>query len=94
MTKATLTLTLVLASIACWGVMIEKFLTLGRLAREARAIKEVEQPQGDGLAAEVLRAGGAEWREGRDDDETAGEFRDRIERAMRSVFAARAARAV
>jgi biopolymer transport protein ExbB/TolQ len=80
---------LVLASIACWGVMIEKFITLGRLGREARAIKEIEQPQGEGLAAEVLRAGGAEWREGRDDDETAGEFRDRIERAMRSVFGAR-----
>ncbi|MBR0642998.1 MotA/TolQ/ExbB proton channel family protein [Plastoroseomonas hellenica] len=80
---------LVLASIACWGVMIEKFITLGRLAREARAIKEIEQPQGDGLAAEVLRAGGTEWREGRDDEESGGEFRDRIERAMRSVFAAR-----
>lgn len=80
---------LVLASIACWGVMIEKFITLGRLAREARAIKEIEQPQGEGLAAEVLRSGGVEWREGRDDDETAGEFRDRIERAMRTIFSAR-----
>jgi biopolymer transport protein ExbB/TolQ len=86
--KAVMAL-LVLASIACWGVMIEKFVTLGRLAREARAIREIEQPQGDGLAAEVLRAGGAEWREGRDDEESAGEFRDRIERAMRAVFATR-----
>lgn len=80
---------LVLASIACWGVMIEKVITLGRLSREARAIKEIEQPQGEGLAAEVLRAGGTEWRDGRDDEETAGEFRDRIERTMRSIFAAR-----
>jgi len=94
---------LVLASIACWGVMIEKFLTLGRLAREARAIAAIDQPQNalrapsqvagrgqeGGLAADVLRAGGAEWREGRDEEESVGEFRDRIERAMRHVFALR-----
>jgi biopolymer transport protein ExbB/TolQ len=82
---------LLLASLACWAVIVEKALVLRRLAREASglaAAMPATPAQGEGLAAAVLRAGQAEWREGRDPAESAGEFRDRLERAMRAALAA------
>ncbi len=87
---------LLLASLACWAIILEKTVTLHRLAREARLLA-TEQPDaaplgllpgGEGLAAATLRAGHAEWREGRDQAETAGEFRGRLEHAMRAAIAA------
>ncbi|MCB4820376.1 MotA/TolQ/ExbB proton channel family protein [Roseicella aerolata] len=83
---------LALASLACWAIILEKTVVLRRLAREARALAAQARvrpdgaaPAGEGLAAVTLRAGHAEWREGRDHAETAGEFRDRLERAMRGA---------
>ena len=79
---------LLLASLACWAVVIEKALAFRGLAAEARRLaaearaEGATPPSGDGLAARVLRAGHAEWREGRDTGETAGEFRARVEQAM------------
>jgi biopolymer transport protein TolQ len=87
---------LLLASLACWAIIIEKAVTLRGLAREARLLAAErseagpmgEPPGGEGLAAVTLRAGQAEWREGRDAAETAGEFRGRLEHAMRAAIAA------
>ena len=83
---------LLLASLACWAIIVEKAVVLARLGREARALAAAAPtavpPEGDGLAAAVLRAGQAEWREGRDPAESAGEFRDRVERAMRAALSA------
>ncbi|TDH63822.1 flagellar motor protein MotA [Dankookia rubra] len=83
---------LLLASLACWAIIIEKAVTLRGLARQARLLAEerpdAAPPAGEGLAAATLRAGQAEWREGRDPAETAGEFRGRLEHAMRAAIAA------
>jgi len=90
---------LLLASLACWAVIIEKAMVLGRLKREARSLATLAAegsstaPEGEGLAAAVLRAGLAEWREGRDPAESVGEFRDRLERAMRAALSATLRRA-
>jgi biopolymer transport protein ExbB/TolQ len=83
---------LLVASLACWAIIIEKAVTLRGLAREARLLTaerpDGAPPAGEGLAAATLRAGHAEWREGRDAAETAGEFRGRLEHAMRAAIAA------
>jgi len=83
---------LLVASLACWAIIIEKAVTLRGLAREARLLAaerpDAAPPTGEGLAAATLRAGQAEWREGRDAAETAGEFRGRLEHAMRAAIAA------
>ncbi|CAA9225533.1 MAG: Tol-Pal system protein TolQ [uncultured Craurococcus sp.] len=94
---------LLLASLACWAIIIEKTILFGRLKREAAGLAALAgsgailPPEGDaakdGLAGAVLRAGLPEWREGRDPHESAGEFRDRLERAMRAAVAATLRRA-
>ncbi|UFN48674.1 MotA/TolQ/ExbB proton channel family protein [Roseomonas sp. OT10] len=91
---------LILASVACWAIMVEKVITLGRLRREIRRFAEAVHaggtttgPQGEGLAARVLRAGVREWREGRDHSESRGEYRQRIEHAMRAAVGATLRRA-
>ncbi len=94
---------LLLASLACWAIIIEKTILFGRLKREAAGLAAlagsgaITPPEGeagkDGLAGAVLRAGLPEWREGRDQHESAGEFRDRLERAMRAAITATLRRA-
>ncbi|RYJ01683.1 MAG: flagellar motor protein MotA, partial [Acetobacteraceae bacterium] len=85
---------LALASLACWAVILEKAVLFRRLKREARSLVALADsgsiiaPEGEGLSGAVLRAGLPEWREGRDTGETAGEFRDRLERAMRGAVTA------
>ncbi|MFC7735388.1 MotA/TolQ/ExbB proton channel family protein [Roseomonas sp. GCM10028921] len=78
---------LALASVACWGISIEKIAATRRLRAEARrlaaAVSGGTTPEG-GLAAEVVAAGAREWHEGRDADESRGEYRERMERAMRA----------
>ena len=68
---------LALASIICWAIIVEKSMLLGRLKREIRGLvaaaapgagqQALPSPQGEGLAARVLRAGTREWRDGRDE---------------------------
>jgi biopolymer transport protein TolQ len=83
---------LVLASLACWTVVFEKCVLLTRLGRQVKLLAAAGDPakgtapQGDGLAAGVLRAGAREWRDGRDASESRAEYRDRMERAMRAVL--------
>ena len=82
---------LVLASIACWGIIIEKIATARRLRAEARRLAEAAAggtPPAEGMAAEAIRAGAREWHEGRDPSESRGEYRQRIEAAMRAPLTA------
>jgi biopolymer transport protein ExbB/TolQ len=88
-------LLLVLASVACWTVIIEKAATLRRLRREARELAGMAAgdrvptttPERADLAAAALRAGVPEWRAGQGARESDGEFRGRIEAAMRKGVA-------
>ncbi len=87
---------LVLASVICWSIMIEKAVLLGRLQREVRLLASTTDPgvaNGEGLAARMQRAAAREWAEGRDHDESRGEYRERIERAMRETLSATIRRA-
>jgi biopolymer transport protein ExbB/TolQ len=90
---------LVLVSVACWAIILEKTVTLRRLRREAATIAAAAASAGppadpgggaddSGLATAALRAGAREWRDGRDEGESRAEFRDRMERAMRAAVAA------
>jgi len=86
---------LALASVVCWAIIVEKSLLLGRLNKEVRglvgaaapgATPAANAPQGEGLAARVLRAGTREWRDGREPGESRFEYRHRMEHAMRHTL--------
>jgi biopolymer transport protein TolQ len=80
---------LVLASVICWAIMIEKGILIGRLRREVKALSntgDATAANGEGLAARMQRAAAREWADGRDHDESRGEYRERIERAMRETL--------
>ncbi len=80
---------LVLASIVCWTIMIEKGFLLGSLQREIKrlgATGDAEAANGEGLAARIQRAAAREWADGRDAGESRAEYRERIERAMRETL--------
>lgn len=87
---------LLLASLACWTVIIEKAATFHRLRREARDLGAMAAAEGApaslprqaGLAAAALQAGLPKWRHGQGRNETDGEFRARLEEAMRKASAA------
>ncbi|MBR0674236.1 MotA/TolQ/ExbB proton channel family protein [Neoroseomonas soli] len=82
---------LALASVACWAVMIEKSILLARLKREVRLLRaagDAGAANGEGLAARIQRTAAREWSEGREPGESRGEYRERIERAMRETLAA------
>jgi biopolymer transport protein TolQ len=86
-------LLLLLASLACWTVILEKLATLRRLRREARglAVATGELPETlsgrEDLATAALRGGLPEWRRGQGERETDGEYRYRLETAMRKPVA-------
>lgn len=80
---------LVLASIICWTIMIEKGFLLAGLQREIKRLGvtgEGDAVNGEGLAARIQRAAAREWAEGRDGGESRAEYRERIERAMRETL--------
>jgi biopolymer transport protein ExbB/TolQ len=81
---------LALASIGCWAVIFDKGLRLHRLRREIRQFEAAARGEAApaGLAAAIVGAGRREAAE-RAGDETAGEARERCERAMRAAMAAR-----
>ena len=84
---------LLLASVWCWAVILDKAFRLLALRREARAFEEGAQAgrfsAARPLASELLAAAAREWRE--EDGgpgaplETRGERRARIDHAMRAV---------
>jgi TolQ protein len=96
-------ISLVLASVVCWAIVIEKAVLFSRISRQIRHLvaaaapgagtAAAAAPQGEELAAQVLRAGAREWREGRDPNESRGEYRHRIEHAMRGTIGVQLRRA-
>jgi biopolymer transport protein ExbB/TolQ len=88
-------LLLVLASIASWAIIFEKWGTLRRLGRETRGLAAMAAggrvpttlPDRADLPAAALRAGIPEWRHGQGTNETDGEYRARLEAAMRKAVA-------
>jgi biopolymer transport protein ExbB/TolQ len=84
-------LLLLIASIACWGIIIEKMVATRRLRAETRRLAGAASgavTPDTGLAAEVIRAGAREWHDGRDPSESRGEYRERMEYAMRAPLVA------
>jgi biopolymer transport protein ExbB/TolQ len=82
---------LALASIGCWAVIFDKAFRLHRLRREIRQFEAAARggmAAAPGLAAAIIGAGRREAAE-RSGDETAGEARERCERAMRAAMVAR-----
>jgi biopolymer transport protein ExbB/TolQ len=82
---------LALASIGCWAVIFDKAYRLHRLRREIGQFEAAARSGATaaaGLAAAIMGAGRREAAE-RSGDETAGEARERCERAMRAAMAAR-----
>jgi biopolymer transport protein ExbB/TolQ len=82
---------LILASIACWAVILEKAIRLIRLRRDVRRLREAEKnalvPESErGLTRAVLIAAEREADEAVGHDEARGEDRARRERAMRSAL--------
>ncbi len=82
-------------SIACWTIVFEKLVRLGRVARETRRLEAAARAESaigagsaDSVSGRVLAAGVTEWRDQSDVRETRSERRDRIERAMRAAVAA------
>src|SRR5690349_21626962 len=89
-------LLLVLASIGCWAVILDKAVRLRRARRDAAAFEarvkagvalrpEVEA---EGVSAAILAAAAREWRDRDDRSESRAERRERIERAMRAAVGA------
>ena len=82
---------LVLASIACWTVLIDKMVRIAAARRQAKAFAEMVAKGGGledgrrGLAARVVAAAQEAWRD-QDPSETRAERRERIERAMRAAL--------
>ena len=80
---------LVLASVAAWAIILEKMVTFARLGRAVAGLRGASlaaPPPGMGEA--VLGAGLREWHDGREAMETRGDYRERMEHAMREAFAA------
>ncbi|ACA15409.1 MotA/TolQ/ExbB proton channel [Methylobacterium sp. 4-46] len=82
---------LVLASVACWTVIVEKAIRLAAARRQARAFARMVATGGPleagrGIAARVVAAAQEAWRD-QDPSETRAERRERIERAMRAALA-------
>jgi biopolymer transport protein ExbB/TolQ len=79
---------LVLASIACWAVILEKAIRLIGLGRDVRRLRQAEtealNPASEGgLVRSILMAAEREADESAGLDESRGEERARLERAMR-----------
>jgi biopolymer transport protein TolQ len=83
---------LILASVVCWAVILDKVVRVMRVNRLATAFRSavVNAPMmglqaADGVGAAILTAGAKAWRED-DASESRAERRERIERAMRMAM--------
>lgn len=82
---------LVIASIACWVIIIEKTIRLGRLGGEVRRLEtaaatgDVPEEARTGLVGAVLLAAAGEHNEG-DRNESRADSRARFERALRAAM--------
>ncbi len=87
-------LMLLLASIACWAIVVDKIFALRRLKREAAAVEAAATrpglPSESGLlplGAHMMQRGLAAWRDS-DPQESRKDRRERIERNMRASVGA------
>jgi len=87
---------LVLASVSCWAITVEKLVRLGALRRAARnfesavkadALLGTQTKAGEGIQAAILAAATREKRDGIDAGESRYEFRVRLEMVMRQAMA-------
>ncbi len=85
---------LILASVACWAVILDKALRYTRARRAAAGLAQslqgdgvaiAGQDAGDAMVGDILAAGTRAWRD-EDSSESRFERRARIERAMRTVM--------
>ena len=79
-------LILVLASVACWAIILEKFIAIWRLNRSIRSLAAKGGHRRRDLAGEVLAAG--EQEAGLELDDSPTEKRYRVETAMRAALKA------
>jgi len=84
-------LLLVLSSIACWAIMLEKSIRTWRLKSDVKALEGLadghsEAAQVDGLVRRVLAAAESEAADGVSRGEARSEIRARLERAMKLRF--------
>jgi biopolymer transport protein TolQ len=86
---------LVLASVACWAITVEKLMRFGSLRRAARNFETAVQADallsspkaGEGVQAAILSAAARERKDGIDPGESRYEFRVRLEMVMRQAMA-------
>jgi biopolymer transport protein TolQ len=86
---------LVLSSVTCWAITVEKLVRFGSLRRAARnfetAVKAdalLSNPKaGEGIQAAILNAAARERKDGIDAGESRYEFRVRLEMVMRQAMA-------
>ena len=87
-------LLLLLTSVVCWAVVLDKVVKLSRLKRQARQFeaivesKNLSSRDAAGLTAAILAAAHREGRDRSDETENRSAMRERTERAMRLVMAA------
>ena len=82
-------LILVLASVGCWSIMIEKTIRLFKLRRELDRLDQAATkhvPASSGLVRTLLSAAEREAEDGGARGEDRGSIRARLERAMRASF--------
>jgi len=84
---------LFIASIACWAIILDKTVRVSRAGRAAQAFAGAVKAdaliaggQAPGAGGTILAAASREWRDRSDYEESRGERRERIERAMRSAL--------
>jgi TolQ protein len=84
---------LVLASLGCWTIVVEKLLRFRTVRRQARAFEmsahstDKLHQQSAGTIGRIVAAGREAWRD-QDPSESRAERRERIERAMRAALSA------
>ncbi|MBB3017368.1 TolQ protein [Microvirga lupini] len=84
---------LVLASLGCWTIVVEKLMRFRSVRHQARAFErsarsaEKLHPQSARMTGRIILAGQEAWRD-QDPSESRAERRERIERAMRAALAA------
>ncbi|MBD2745476.1 MotA/TolQ/ExbB proton channel family protein [Microvirga sp. BT688] len=84
---------LVLASLGCWTIVVDKLLRFRSVRRQARAFEmaarspEKLRQQSTGTTGRIVAAGQEAWRD-QDASESRAERRERIERAMRAALSA------
>lgn len=84
---------LVLSSVTCWAIVVEKLVSFSRARRSARAFEAAVKADvllakpGEGVQGAILAAASREKRDGIDPGESRYEYRVRLEMVMRQAMA-------